>query len=916
MRNLSVLVLSLLASAIAWPQSTGVVTGKVFDASTAQPIRGAIITVEGVTPPIATTSDTDGAFRLELPAGKVKLKVTAVNYLDASIDEVEVLAGGATEASTVMAAKGQVTTVEVNEKVGTVAANAEAMLAERKLAASVSDAISSEEIKKTVASDAAAALQKVTGVSIVENGYVYVRGLGERYSATMLNSAMIPTTEPEKRVVPLDMFPSSMIESVKIVKSYTPDLPGEFSGGLVQMSTVEFPAQAILRVSASVGANSRTTFGRFLSYPGGGRDYFGFDDGTRSLPSIVPEDRRLFQGAVPASQLQTYGRAFPKNWEPTEINSMRPSQNLSLVGGGTFKKLGMVGAISFANRPQFQSELNRYLRQGAGSPIIFSDYPDFRGYTETAKLGGVFNIAYRINANNKIVLRNTLTRDTDKEAREFSGYDGGVDTFVQSQRLRWIERGLLSIGIEGEHSLPKVANSLFRWQFTRSNSNRNEPDLREVIRGRAGDGRYVFASLSNSGFRFFNELTDKINEPQAEFSTPFFKGKVSGLFKFGFRGTLRDREFQARRFRYLPIRASTLNLYLPSNQLFAPENIRPDGFQMVEFTRATDRYDASMDIYGGYGMVDMSLGARWRIIAGLRVEDADITVRTLDPLVPNATPRLAHLANRDPIPGVNLVYALNPRQNLRFSYSHTVSRPDFRELSPFDFNNVLGGFVAQGNPDLVRATVHNYDGRWEWFPGGNQLIAASVFTKRFNSPIEMTILPANDLRQTYVNAQGATNLGFELEARRGLDVVSSKLKAFNVQVNFTFVDSNIQIRPQDATLLTSKERPMAGQSRYIVNFIGEWQQPKWHSTARFFANTVSRRLTDVGTFSLPDIYQERNTFLDFVYQYDIRENGRWSIKFSAENLGDNNYRWNQGNILQRSYQLGRTFTIGTGFNIF
>jgi outer membrane receptor protein involved in Fe transport len=915
MLSRSAFVLFLIASHTAQSQIPTAITGQIFDAANGQPIRNATVSIKQ-TPSVSTQTDTDGKYQLLVSAGRYTVVVRADNFLDAEIENVEVKNGAATEASTVMAAKGSVTSVDVVEKTNAVAATAAAMLSERKLAAVVSDSISNDEIRNSTASDAAAALEKVTGVSIVDNGYVFVRGLGERYSSTMLNSAMVPTTEPEKRVVSLDLFPSELIDNIKILKTYSPDLPGEFSGGLVQMQTVEFPTAPTLRFSTTYGFNSRTTFNRFASYPGGGRDFFGFDDGTRGLPGAVPTDKRLFPGSFSAAELQRIGRSFANNWEPTFRESMRPQQSYSLVGGSTIKRFGIVGALTFSNRPQFQSEINRYLRQQGTRPVIFTNYEDFRGYTESARIGGVFNIAYRINNANKLVLRTTLTRDTDKEAREFSGYDGGVDSVLYSQRLRWVERGLISTSVEGDHSIAKAGNSLVKWQITYSTSSRNEPDMREVFRSPLPNGNLSFVALGSSATRFSNELTDRIWEPQTEFSRPFYKGRVTGMFKVGFRGTLRGRDFQARRFRFIPQRTSTLNLLLPSNQLFAPSNIRPDGFQIVEFTRATDRYDASMDIYAGYAMVDLSWGARWRFVGGIRVEDAAIQVNTLDPLVPNSRAQTASLLNRDPMPAVNAIYALKPNQNLRFSYSKTVSRPDFRELSPFDFNNVLGGFVAQGNPNLVRATVDNFDARWEMFPGGNELLAGSFFYKRFSNPIEVTILPSNDLRQTYVNAQGANNRGIEVEYRQGLKRFMNRLSDFGMQANFTFVDSDISIRPTDAALLTSKHRPLLGQSRYIFNFISEWNKPRLHSAARFYVNYVSRRISDVGTFNLPDIYQEGNVFLDFNYNFAFKDKSKWGLKFNAENLGDNHYRWMQGDILQRSYRLGRTYSVGIGYAIF
>ncbi|MFN0106148.1 MAG: TonB-dependent receptor domain-containing protein [Bryobacteraceae bacterium] len=908
--------LFLIGAATTLAQTpTGTIAGSVLDSQTGRPIPGASILLNGQQAS-GQKADTDGRFTLVVSPGTYTLMYQAENYSDVKVEEVIVKAGEVTEASTVMANKSVVTTIEVNEKATSAGATAEAMLSERKLSGSVSDSIGKEELSNTASSNAAGALEKVTGVSVVGDGFVYVRGLGERYSATMMNGAMLPTTEPEKRVVSLDLFPSGLIENIKILKTYTPDLPAEFAGGLVQMQTIEFPTQRMFQVNTKAGFNTRTTFNPFQTYRGGPTDYFGFDNGNRSIPAQIPSDARLFPGRFTPAEFQSFGQSFSNIWQPSTNSSQRPASDINIVGGGTFKRVGIVGAISFSNTPQTLSEYNRYFRQGGSGPITFTEYADFRDYTETARLGGVLNAAIRLTSNHKIVFRNTLTHEADKASRQFSGYDGGVDGIISSERLHYVERTLFATSVEGDHAVPSWHGSVFKWQLTYSRSKRNEPDLREVFRGQLPDGRFTFAALGSSGVRFFSDLKDRIYEPQADHTIPFFKGKISGIFKTGFRATIRHRDFGARRFRYIPQQSTTLDLFLPSDQLFAPANIRPNGFQLVEFTRGTDKYSADLDIYAGYSMVDLALGPKWRIVGGVRVEKADMNVVTVDNLVPNARPATAQLRNTDPTPGVNVIYQLDPRQNLRFSYSRTVSRPDFRELSPFDFNNVLGGFVVQGNPNLLRAIVNNYDARWESFLGGNQIIAVSFFVKNFTNPIEQTILPSNDLRQTFVNAAGAKNFGLEFEFRKNLGSIYRRLKDFSFTSNFTFVDSNIDIKPENTGVVTSQSRPLLGQSRYIFNAIGEWRRPAWHSQARFYSNYVSRRISGVGTFQLPDIYQEGNTLLDFVYQYSFKENGKWALRFDAENLADNKYRWTQADLLQRQYQTGRTFQVGLSYSFF
>jgi outer membrane receptor protein involved in Fe transport len=897
----------------------GTVAGTVYDAVNGRPIPNIQIAVDGIADGRFKT-DSAGRYTVSLSPGTYTFKFAGANHIEAIVTRVVVKAGEVVDASTVMQQVGAVTTVEVNERIGAVESNAESILTERKLASTVSDSISKEDIKNSTASDAAAALEKVTGISVVDNGFVFVRGLGERYSSTMLNNAIIPTTEPERRVVPLDLFPANLVDNIKVLKTYSADLPGEFSGGLVQMNTVEFPNQKILQFSVNYGFNTQTTFQRMATFRGGAADFFGFGGGSRELPAVIPRDDRLFVGRFTDEQFQAFGRAFPVDYEPTFRSSARPQQSYSVVGGNTYGKLGVIGALTFANTPSRTPQLQRFLvNSGTGRPALFSVYDDFNVDNESARLGGVLNLAYRLTSSSKLVLRNTLTRDADKEARQFTGLNGSIGNDVLDTRFRYVERSLYSTSLEGDHAFAKLRNSVFHWQFTYSDSRRNEPDLRQTIRGRepGTNNPFTYLNLGDSGFRFFNGLKDRIYEPQADWSIPFYKGNFSALLKGGFRGTVRRRDFNSRRFRFVPVRLQTLDFSLRNNEILSAANIRPDGFVLREVTRATDTYAASMDIYGVFGMVDLNLGPKLRLVAGVRMEDATIDVNTLDALVPNAAPVLARLANRDALPGVNVIYALSRRQNLRGGYSRTVNRPDFRELSPFEFTNIVGGYSTVGNPDLRRALIDNYDVRYEFFPGGNQVIAASYFYKRFTNPIEQTYRPtASELRQSFINVDGAKNQGVELEWRQNLAKYSKRLQDFAFQTNFTFVNSDVIIPVERFPQLTSRNRPLVGQSRFIYNAIVEWTKPTLRSSARFYSNSVSRRITDVGTFQLPDIYQERNTFLDAVYQFDIRENGQWTLRLSAENLTNNNYRYTQSDILIRSFRIGRTFTIGTSYSFF
>ena len=909
-------------------QNAGTIVGIVYDAASGNPLPQIQVEIAGPATFNAVT-DTDGSFMLEVPAGTYTVTYTSERFLPSTVEGVEVAAGEIADGSSVMAAAGKATQVDVVESTLPQVATAEVMLTERKLAEAVSDSISAAEIKAGTASDAAGALEKVTGVSVVNDRQVFVRGLSERYSATTLNNAMLATTEPERRVVPLDLFPANLIDNIKVLKTYTPDLPGEFSAGLVQIETTEFPTKPTLSISYSTGFNTRTQGSDFLAYPGGGRDFFGFDDGTRAFPSSLPSDTRIDRFNYSADELQTFGRALDNNWERRpKRNFWRPSQSWNVVAGNSYGKLGLVGAVTFSNgvRSIFDQDrifyqpnpqvANGQLQPDQAPPLAENIFK-YDESTQSVRLGAAFNASYRLNERHKLTVKNFLSRDTDNETRFYSGFHQDFGTDIENQRLRFIERQILSTQLEGEHLFPSLANSIFTWQYAYSKADRDEPDLRESLY-LFNDVReqFEFFDDSQSAFRMFNNLDEKIHNPKVDYMLPFYGSNWSGSIKVGGNFSFRDRDFRSRRLR-LALRGRTnIDPTLPPNELFGSDNIRPNGFEINETTRITDAYAGVRDIFGYYGMLDLNLAQKWRVVAGLRVEDVNQDVTTFDPFRPDANRQPAPFNKINYLPSVNVTHFLSPRQNLRFGYSQTVARPDFRELALFDFLDIVGGRQTIGNPELVQTEIQNYDVRWEYFPGGNQLIAASFFYKNFDNPIEQTIRATVGLLTTFDNADAAKNYGFELEFRRGLDFASPKLRQFAVSSNFTFVDSNIDLSEVQDIVLTNRIRPMQGQSRYVGNFIAEWARPEWRSTARFYTNYFSRRITDVGVLGLPDVFQEGVTTLDLVYELNLREDGKWKMRFNAENLTDVTWNWTQGGLTFQRYRLGRSFTVGTSYQIF
>ncbi|MEZ5421076.1 MAG: TonB-dependent receptor [Vicinamibacterales bacterium] len=386
---------------------------------------------------------------------------------------------------------------------------------------------------------------------------------------------------------------------------------------------------------------------------------------------------------------------------------------------------------------------------------------------------------------------------------------------------------------------------------------------------------------------------------------------VRGLptqFKFGAQYVERTRDFSSRRFRFVPLRTTGINLAAQPEVIFSSANISPRGFELKEETRVTDAYDARQTTTSFYGMTDFALSARTRLIAGVRVEQFEQQVDTFDLFDFEGDPEVirATIKKTDVFPAVNFVYAVKPSQNLRLSFSQTVNRPEFRELAPFEFTDIVGGRAVVGNPNINRALIQNYDARYEIFPATQDVFAVSLFYKRFDSPIERIVEPTAQLRTSFTNADSAQNYGVEFEARKAIG------EHLLVGANYTWVDSKITLSPTAAQVQTSLERPLAGQSKNLVNVVAEAQAGR--VTLRGLYNFFGDRISDVGSLGLPDIIENGRGMLDVVVSARIFN--RLNVRASVDNLTDVDYKFTQSDQLQRLFNRGRTFTINFGLSAF
>ena len=911
------------------------ITGTVIDNDTETPIAEVSIRVTDTQ--IRVKTDETGTFSLALPSGTYKIHASAPFYNTFVITDFQVSTGAA-PAPLHIKLTPQVVKLDAIKLPVRLSQSSERGLLEKRMRSSrIEDSISTEEISRLPASSAGEAIKRVTGVSIVGGRYVFVRGLGERYSNTLLNNVEIPSPEPNRRVVPMDIFPASLLASLQTVKTFSPDQPGGFAGGSVQVFTKDFPEELTMSLSMSSGFNTQATGEDGLTYPGGSLDFLGFDDGSRALPSIVQNqaadlpirERGRFTplGFTPA-EIQAFGQSFANVWSP-ERRQVPVNQGYKFSLGNSNKifgnkAFGYLGVISYGNSHSYGTQVRNAFRLGLNETLSPVTSYDVERSGNEVDWGSVLNTSLRFSPEHLLSIKTLFTHTAEDETRTWEGFNADRNTDMRSTRLRYVERQLFSGQVAGMHDFnfgepalqateegPEPPDVSMEWRLTYSRASRDEPDTRENIYEDRGDGTFTFRDVTHSGSRFFFDLEDDEYNARVDWKIPL---GAEGLFKFG--GLLRDRSrtFDVRRFRFLPADQvdATVNLSAPPETLFQIQNIAPRVFELRESTRSTDNYLADHNIYASYLMLDLPITTKWQVMTGVRLESSDQTVTTYDPFAASRKEIEANLGTLDWLPGLNVTYRLTERMNLRLAASRTITRPDFRELAPFEFTDFVGGRTILGNPDLERTQINNFDFRWETFPQIGGILAVSAFYKRFQKPIEQIVQPQAEVRITYENAEGANNYGLELEARQNLGVLTEALRQFSINTNAALISSQV-VLPEDVGIQTSSERPLQGQCPYIVNVSVGFEDPNWGISSAIAYNIFGRRLSEVGNHGVPDVYEQPRGQLDVSFSRTVANYFKFSV--SAKNLLDPYVHYKIGDATYLEYKLGRSFSFGISYNL-
>ena len=877
---------------------TGRVRGQIRDVETGKPVAKARIFVRGQA--VEAMTDAEGRFELSLPVGASGLSVLAGGYASGSA-EVAVVEGDVVEVAIGLTPSGA-HLGSFFVRLPVVEGSTAALLDERRTSSSVADVIGAEQMSRSGDSSAASALRRVTGLTVVGGRFVYVRGLGERYSSTTLNGATLPSPDPERRVVPLDMFPASLLDSVVIQKSFSPDMPAEFGGGTVQLRTRRVPDDWVLSFGISGSYVATTTFGRGLSgQDGGATDFLGMDSGHRALPELVAdasdasplEETDMFSDlGYTTEQLEKFGEAMPNRWDlgtrwvPPDLGLSFTVGNGHEVGGA---KIGWLVGTTYSSGWDIDRFERRYFAVGEGGALETSHVYAFDGLDHDVGLGLIGNVGVEV-GDQAVQLTSLVIRKTSDTARIYQGPNRDVGSDIRVSRLRWVERSLIYNQLSGRFELPGALTPDIDWRYALSLAGRLEPDRAETRfdQDEANPDQWFLSDRPEGNQRFFSALSDRNHDVGLDLTWRFNpEDEASGRVRVGVAGMQKRRGVDTRRFKYIhkgQLSRDEGTLQQDAGAIFVDENIGADGFQFEEITRQTDNYSASQKLLAGYAMVETPLTSWLRVMAGARVEHSDQRVSTFELFNPSQEPVEARVTKTDLLPAATATVALPADQQVRLGYGRTLSRPDFREMSPATFNDVTGGRQTFGNPELQRATIDNVDLRWELFPGAGEVLSIGGFYKRFRNPIETVVIVSAQLSVSYQNALGAENYGVELEWRKNLGFFGSALEDLTLAGNVSLIRSRVRFDPEAEQINTSLVRPLEGQSPYVVNLQAAYDNPETGTAVSLLYNVFGQRIVEVGALGAPDSFELPVHQLDLVASQRIGRGLQVAVK--GKNLLD------------------------------
>jgi TonB-dependent receptor len=942
----AVLVVALIPIAVlrAAEAVHGTISGRVINSATGAGLSGTVVTLDDSVQTART--DLNGAFRFEhVAAGAHHLSLTKPDFRPTTLTGVRVAAGGIEKLDVALSpADEPVLKLErftVSAEV--VASSGAGLLAQRQKSISISDAIGSEQMTRLGFNDAAQAMKAVTGASVVDGKYVFIRGLGERYSSTSLNGAEVPSADPERRAVQMDLFPTELIDAIVTSKTFTPDRPGNFSGGNVDIRTKSLPDVRTFAVSVGTSYNSQTSGKSILGYAGG-HDWLGRDDGSRELPAELREKTIPARSTASDAEIGRLSQLFSPVMAPTRDKAPW-NKKISASYGDRFdfgsQKVGLIASLNYDHNYSnyVGGRIGRNELQGVNSTALSTtvSLSDERGAEETTA-GATARLSWQPSPEHEISLNGLFNSSTEDVARFQQGLyiaGGGLDNdqVYTTRTLKFTERSLRSGQLTGRHLFPAWHGLLVEWSGSRARNTQDEPDTRFFNNSSRVIGGQTFYEWETSGLvnpaRYYRRLEESRQDYSVDVTLPFaLPGGRDLKIKSGAAIARINRTFRERQYIYRSLGARFDG---DDQAFFLPQHVGAvnpatgrfisDTLFIQDTSAPRNNYDGAMDVNGYYLMADVPVTRKFRAIGGARIESTDMRVASHD-----TTRRQGVIDLRDPLPSLSLVYELRPKMNLRAAFGRTLARPNFRELAPYETFEFVGDFVYIGNPDLKRTLIDNYDLRWEWFTAPGQILAVSAFWKNLQNPIEKAIfaptgLIINQGEIQFQNPDQGRVYGAELELRQKLARLWEPLRNFTFGLNVTIVESAVDIPAQELRQAriynpnAPDTRPLAGQSNHLINCDLSYSNPRTRTAASLYYNLFGERLALVSPPGTPDIFEQPAAELDFVVSQKFGD--RWKLGFSAKNLLNPAERAIQTfrgvDYIRYERKHGRTLSLSVGY---
>ncbi len=839
---------------------------------------------------------------------------------------------------------------EVVVKASRLKGTASAVTAERKNQAFVADILGAEQIARTGDSDAAAALRRVTGLTLVDGKFIYVRGLGERYSSTQLNGMTVPSPDPTRTIIPLDLFPSAIIESLSVQKSYSPSMPAHFGGGNVDIRLKSIPSQFTFSLAGNIGGNSEN-FSNGIGYDGGNNDWYGKDDGSRAAPTQL---MNLWQSYSPLSELsQQQNRElftqFNRNYDPKTTN-IAPDTGLDLVIGDRFEqgdyRVGYLAVASYDNEWQVsqQYEGQDFTNPGDGVWSLVRGFDKIKSTEHSVKFSSMFNVGFAYTNDHKINLSSVLLRDTRDEIKDKLGNTNNVllsdGLRVRDNTVSYEERQMLANQITGQHNFPNFFNIGFDWKYSNARSQRYAPgniSTRYILSDENEDG--IFDLTNESSLRkattasrySFQKLNDKVENYGFNASLPIMLNHTEIELKIGADFIEKTRDAFARRIDVNTLAFDNLDLSgsqmanILTDEVILNQPLRNNEFIIRDTSIAGDDYYSAQLIDAYYIEGDFFFSQTWRISGGIRWENFRQVVAPLDPATGKfdipanpTTEDLAKLAFKEDgfYPALALTYFVDESMQFRLSYGETTIRPDIREVAPATYLDPLTDFPIGGTPSVVSTNIKNYDARWEWYLETGENLSVGLFYKDMINPIEAVQSPSQDGPPLIriANAQTGYVYGIEVEFLKDFTFLGKVAEDFFVSGNVTLSDSEIVIDTQKvveqtgvSTSITNATRRMTGHSNYVVNLNLGYDAPNGNHSAMLAYNVFGERIIIPGIEGKDDAYESPFHSLDLVYTYYPSFSS--TLKFKVQNLLNEKKEIEFENTLLRSESKGLAFDI-------